>query len=233
MPATSKRKNTLPEGTLALELLKKKIRRGDFAPGESVRESLLAREFGLNRNSVRFALNQIVAMNVFEYVPFCGYKAKKINIRSLIQWYELRVAIEPAACRRLALRRPEAVIAQLKEYNLCEEKEAPLPDDSDALKIDSRTYYDFMFHHTIVSSCGNAFFAQIQDSILLMLPFFRFGGFEKMLAPAQDSVNADTIKAHNQIISAIENGDAAAAEKECQVHIECLLDRVVNLFAYL
>ena len=221
-PKSSQRKSpdALPDGMLSLDLLQQKILANEFEIGQHIRENVLATEFGVNRNAIRNALNQLVAWRVFEYVPFCGYRVRNFQVKDIIECCELRLAIEPPAARRLAILRPDKALARLREL-ITLEHEAIL---NKARAMAGR--YDHEFHYEIVVNCGNNTFAWLQNSIRLIMPFLDQLAVPRMAMENPDPDGSKTIGAHNRILQCIKEGDAEKAENEARIHCSRMLRQI-------
>ena len=229
----------------ALTQLRTKLLSAPLKGGQPLKESALAREFGVSRASVREALNQLVAQRLVEYVPFCGFRVRVFTLGDLRDWIEMREAIEPIAARRLARR--GLTPAERDELRaLCRQSN----DNSDA--IASRRA-DLDFHHAIVRMSGNHRFA---DSGLLcyniMASQIDYGLWSLLAywhAPAWDyEVGAgtavdfdtylelsrgDTDRSHEFILHALEAGDSHGAEWHVRHHVASQTIDVDNAIAFL
>ena len=216
-----------PAMVAALKKLTEEMAAGNLKSGQALKESVLAKEYGLSRNAIREALNQIVGWGLFEYVPYCGYQIKKFTVHNLLQWDELREALEPIAARRLAKNRPPKALKVLKKY--CDDMEKAYEDmDRSALGT-----ADYHFHLCVVEYCGNDCFSQLQTISNLAASFY-FGssilkgargisefrnsleGFNK-----DDDIKetfASTMRSHREMSGAIFSGDAEKAEKTFRIH---------------
>ncbi len=229
-----------PAGILALQLLIEKLKRGDFKPGQPIRESVLADEFGLSRNAVREALNQIVGWDIFEYIPYCGYRLRKFTLYDFLEWREMREAIEPLAARRLAASRPPEVLKELEKYLVEFEKEAA-SGNRDNQKL---TMLDLSFHLAVVENCGNRRFSYMQTVGYFIAQFFFDKIGETNLAlQVSNSTNQHlrpgfseqdykdlnmklTIDKHREMLAHIKNGREVEAERSFREHAA---DQVHNL----
>lgn len=236
-----------PAGIIALGLLIEKLKRGEFQAGQPIRESVLAEEFGLSRNAVREALNQIVGWDIFEYIPYCGYRLRKFTLHDFLEWYEMREAIEPIAARRLALLRPPEVIRKLEGY--LEEFEAEAASENyDSGKL---TGIDMNFHLTVVENCGNRRFSHMQTiGYFIVLFFCNKAGSSKLVTYVQNSTNQFlppgftekdytklnmelTIKKHRKMLDFIIQGKAAEAERCFREHTSVQVSNLQNMIHYL
>ncbi len=236
-----------PAGIIALGLLIEKLKRGEFQAGQPIRESVLAEEFGLSRNAVREALNQIVGWDIFEYIPYCGYRLRKFTLNDFLEWYEMREAIEPIAARRLALLRPPEVIRKLEGY--LEEFEAEAASENyDGRKL---TGIDMNFHLTVVENCGNRRFCHMQTiGYFIVLFFCNKAGSSKLVLHVQNSTNQFlppgftekdyfdlnlklTMERHRALFEHIKNGREAEAERGFREHTSVQVRNLKNIINYL
>jgi DNA-binding GntR family transcriptional regulator len=233
-----------PAALKAIQLLIDKLTNGLLESGQALKESVLAKEFDLSRAAVREALNQAVGWGIFEYVPYCGYRVRKFTSQDILEWYEMREAIEPIAARRIARVRPIQVLNELEEHMLKQEKALKENDLST-----SRTE-DMKFHLTVVRNCGNRRFAHLQNVGYLGAVFF----FDHMTSsPARYKVAHSTLKhlpkdytekdfdaknvtltiaKHREMFEAIKGGDTDKAEALFKEHANNQVRNLENIIMY-
>lgn len=183
----------LPGGLFAQQVLLNKIENGEFNSGQALKESVIAKETGLSRQAVREALNQMVGWGLVQYTPYCGYKIKEFTIYDVLEWQELREAIEPIAARKLAESPSLSVIERLEE---CLEKEKEAFETNDR---DKASYCDLMFHSTVITSCGNKRFAQMQNvSYLAATLYLNEHKFDRKNMDLQGRVLSRPIEEHSE-----------------------------------
>ncbi len=214
---------------------------GRFKGGQPIRETVLAKEYGVSRSAIREALNQIVGWGLFEYIPYRGYQMKEFTADHLIQWNELREAIEPIAARRLAQTRPPEVLKQLKQYNDDMEKAFNNMDRDGMYKA------DLGFHSCVVEHCGNDNFSHLQTVSNLAVSFYlgkslmeanhaivEIAAFRSELRKSdkrEDFLKLfySTLEYHQELYEAIASGDAVKAENGFRIHAH---NQVVNMENY-
>lgn len=97
------------------EELREAILSGEFEPGERLRTVLLAKRFGSSRTPVREALVQLEGEGLVDIEPRRGALVRSFASADLIDLYEIRALLEPAAAARAALRAQEHQLARLRE----------------------------------------------------------------------------------------------------------------------
>ncbi len=233
-----------PAGIQALQMIIQKLNHGEFVSGQSIKESVLAKEFELSRNAIREALNQIVGWGIFEYIPYCGYRVRNFTAQDMLEWVEMREAIEPIAARRLARVRPPKVLAEM---------ELALSRQAEAVKINSIAKLrnaDIDFHLAVVRHCGNRRFEQLQ-SVSYLSAAFLFNTANRL--PSRYQVSTDTIQhlpsnytreefenkaneltleCHRRMWEAIRSGNAAEAENLFREHAHIQVENMENTIMY-
>ncbi len=86
------------------EELREAILSGEFGPGERLRTESLAKRFGSSRTPVREALVQLEGEGLVDIEPRRGALVRSFASSDLIDLYEIRALLEPAAAARAALR---------------------------------------------------------------------------------------------------------------------------------
>src|ERR1700712_4920 len=97
------------------EELREAILSGEFGPGERLRTAMLATRFGSSRTPVREALVQLEGEGLVDIEPRRGALVRSFASTDLIDLYEIRALLEPAAAARAALRASANQLARLTE----------------------------------------------------------------------------------------------------------------------
>ena len=222
----------------------KKISCGELKSGESLKESALAKEFNVNRAAVREALKKIEGWGIISYKPYCGYKIRVFCTQELLEWYELREALEPIAARRLAKVRPANVIQRLEKYLQASEKAVKSKDFINAKKMDMN------FHLDIINSCKNKCFVHMQNiygiaALFLLDQISTLKSLNEMIDTTPEHLSWEftaeefaalnsqsTVEQHWEMLNAIKNGDAVFAEKLFRLHSGKLVHNMENIILY-
>src|SRR3954466_2450459 len=101
------------------EQLQHAILEGVLKPGERLRAEALAQRYGTSRTPVREALLQLEAEGLVEVEPNRGAVVRAFDRADLLDLYEVRALLEPAAAARAATRIGDADVARLQQ--LCDD----------------------------------------------------------------------------------------------------------------
>jgi DNA-binding GntR family transcriptional regulator len=94
-------------------ILRKRILDGALPPGSRIDQSGIARELGVSRLPVRDALMTLAADGLVSTTPHRGTVVVEIDHHGLVELYELRMALEPAAAARAVPHVDEACTGRM------------------------------------------------------------------------------------------------------------------------
>ncbi len=188
---------------------------GELPLGESIREAALSQQLGLNRSAIREALNQLVAQDILTYTPYCGYRFADFTMRDDLEWYQFRMAIEPAALEQ-AFHQPHIM-------SLCDELERIL--DGEQQGIEARdpiriAHCDLSFHLRIVEASQNRL--MIGAYMRASLPFIAALAQQRSCRMDEVATFADhshTHLRHVQLLNEIRDGEPEKAVELLRRHI--------------
>jgi len=211
-----------------------KLARGERLPNETV----LAREFGVSRATVREALRLLTAQSLIRtakgagggtYVtmPTVDHVSEFLNSAlnllaaaehvTLDELLEAREALEVPAARMAALRRTNEAVEDLR---------AAIPPDPDMLGPTEQFEYNADFHTSIIAAAGNGFLMMAAQPLfsILQTQLAR----SSLGARFHQGINDQ----HRAIVAAIDAGDGRAAEKEMRAHLEWLRPHYERTWRY-
>lgn len=206
----------------AIDKIKQMIISGRVRPGEKLpREADLAAELGLSRNSLREAVRALALINVLDVRQGDGTYATSLapslllealsfivdfhRDDSVLEFFEVRRILEPAATALAALRMPAEDKAELGKILDAVTLDSP-PDDFVAT--------DLEFHKKIAVGAGNSVLASLVDN--MSLPTARARIWRAMTEPL---ALERTLTEHRAIQQAILSGDPDLARSWATVHI--------------
>jgi DNA-binding FadR family transcriptional regulator len=208
------------------------VQRGERLPNETV----LAREFGVSRGTVREALRILAAQNLIRTAKGAGggsfvtmptvdhiseFLQANISLLSdvenveLGEFLEARDLLEVFAARLAASRHSPEDIERMR---------STIVDDPSALTTESRFAHNKEFHSAVLGASGNTLLCISAQPIFSILQTNL--SRPKLASAFPVRVNDD----HRQILSAIESGDEAEAEKQMHQHLEYLRGTYENIW---
>lgn len=191
-------------GMTAVETLSTALRElildARMAPGEPLREEALAGEYGVNRHTVRAALQRLAAQRLVTFEPYRGARVRAFTTGEVQALMEYRAALECEALRLWPGDGSAGVPAAVSAANadlvaVCRRH----PDDHRGIERAHAA-----LHHAIVRASGSARIieahAGLESELLLFLNQLR------PLLPA-----AEMIEQHEGLVAALATprGDAA------------------------
>lgn len=195
------------QGEAAYAQLLTAIRRGDFLPGDRLRETDVADRLSLSRTPVREALRRLEADGIVEHRPRVGAVIRQLSHTELVELYEMRTVLERTAAEMAAKHAAAAEIDALRDINASLASSAPT--EAAALNQD--------FHRGIYHATRNRFLLDaaraLNNALMLMGP--------TTLADT-DRISVVTAQ-HDDILDAIAAGDIDAAGAAAEVHLQTSL----------
>lgn len=201
----------------AYRTIREKIIRLEYAPGELLVESGLAEELGTGRTPVREALKMLACENLVIIIPQRGIYVADISLTDLQEIAELRLAVEGLAVQLAAQRITSQQLERLR--SLTHQLAHTAPDDMEKLME-----IDRQFHLTVAEAAGNKHLADVIVSLYdKSLRLWR-------LALARVGVLASSIERHEELLDALEYGNATKAAEIMQEHVRDFHRRMREAF---
>ncbi|MDP9865356.1 MULTISPECIES: FadR/GntR family transcriptional regulator [Streptosporangium] len=157
----------------AIDRIKQMILAGELAPGSRLpKEADLAERLGLSRNSLREAVRALALINVLDVRQGDGTYVTSLEPRLLLdamsfvvdfhqddtvlQFFQVRRILEPAATAMAATRMTESEVAELRKIL------SELPADP---SVEQLVANDLEFHQRIAAGSGNAVLCSLIESL--------------------------------------------------------------------
>src|SRR4051812_10070840 len=99
MPPPEHNEVPVTQTVRAAMLLRQMLLRGDFKPGERLREIPLAEHAGVSRIPLRLALEQLAHEGLLELRPTRGFVAQEFSLSDVYDSIELRASLEGTAAQ--------------------------------------------------------------------------------------------------------------------------------------
>ena len=183
------------------EQLQDAILEGVLKPGERLRAEALAQRYGTSRTPVREALLQLEAQGLVEVEPNRGAVVRAFDRADLLDLYEVRALLEPAAAARAATRIGKADIARLEA--LCDGG-----DDVDRLIAQNEEF------HRIIGEAADSPRLQVAMRAVAGIP----RAFRSVFWQSEEQ-RAESLLCHRRLVTAFRNQDPGLAEAVMRMHI--------------
>jgi DNA-binding FadR family transcriptional regulator len=217
-----------PTGTLGqwvAQDLERQIGLGEWLPGDRLPiESELMTLYGVGRNTVREAVQHLVALGIVDVRPRRGVTVLSsfaetglasdvvsalLSHDAAQELHEMRSLIESEAAGLAARRGTDSTIAVISEAH-----------DDFCAAIGATGFpweEDLQFHLAVVLATGNSVLPQMMEAIADLLE-----RDAALLAPADGALAQQTVHRHGAILEAIRAGDEDVARESMHDHIETL-----------
>ncbi|UYQ61234.1 FadR/GntR family transcriptional regulator [Streptomyces peucetius] len=206
----------------AIEKIKSMIVSGALRPGDRLpRESELAAELGLSRNSLREAVRALTLIRILDVRQGDGTYVTSLDPQLLLEalsfvvdfhrddtvleFLAVRRILEPAATEMAASR-----ISGTELDALSAELDALGPEPS----VEELVAADLDFHRGIVRASGNSVLCSLLDG--LSGPTTRARVWRGL---TQEDAVSRTLREHRAILAALRDGDGEAARSWATVHV--------------
>lgn len=190
----------------AYQLIKKKVITLELPPSAVIDEHNLMQQLDLGRTPIREALQRLDSEGLVTVVPRRGTFVSDVSVTDLQKIFELRIILE-GFCARLAAQRITEDHIEKMEMVLRDLEDLQDGNPSVLISIDKR------FHWLLYRAADNEFLAETLDRLYdLSLRLWY------LVLNRLDDVR-DAIEQHREVLSALEEGDAARAETLVQAHI--------------
>ena len=195
--------------------IRERIADNSLPRGQRLHQEDLAAELGVSRTPVREALRRLAAEGLIEMRTNRGARVAELEPSDIRMPYEARLVVEPGAAR-LAARRVDAAA--------CERMRAAVAAQRRSIPDVARTFdANRDFHLALVGASGNPLLVQMVEQLWLRsigAPIYEHQ------AETPERMHADADE-HEEILRAIEAGDARGAESLTRRHVADAMKRSV------
>jgi DNA-binding FadR family transcriptional regulator len=206
----------------AIEKIKAMIVSGALRPGDRLpKESELAAELGLSRNSLREAVRALSLIRILDVRQGDGTYVTSLDPQLLLEALSFVVDFhrDDTVLEFLAVRRIlEPAATAMAAVRISPEELDALEGKLDALgpnpSVEELVASDLEFHRGIVQGSGNSVLCSLLDG--LSGPTTRARVWRGL---TQEDAVSRTLQEHRAILSALRDGDAEAARSWATVHI--------------
>jgi DNA-binding GntR family transcriptional regulator len=195
------------------ERLRHEIVRGELRPRESLSEVEIAERLQVSRTPVRESLQRLTADGLItsHRRRWIVYEHSKDEIREI---YELRAALEGYSARLATRRATDAELTELAKLRDSAGANDPEPD----VRIESNE----RLHDSVLRFAHN-------ETLLRQARTARLYFFNRAVARLYTAADLDnSARQHHELLDALCDRDAAAAETSAREHIEYALELILH-----
>jgi DNA-binding GntR family transcriptional regulator len=196
------------------EILKKRIIRLDYAPGEILNESDIAEEFKISRTPVRKIFDRLKSIKLLNIIPRYGAQVAPIDFKYMKMVFEVIRELDAYATKLAANRMSEESILELEEiierikgYNIYKDYQKLILDDGN-------------FHHIIFRGCENPCLLEIIGNLHIHTERLWFYVQKDI---TEINLFIDTL---SNILKALKARDADLAEKYAKEHTDMFVEKI-------
>ena len=185
---------------------------GDLRPGDTVPEVQVSRQMGISRSSLREACQRLVRDGLLTQIPGRGLFVTTMDAETMSDFIDYRLGIEMQAATNVAehvaaLRAggdQEQVPALLAPLRECIERSRRALAAGEVIEAGNA---DLDLHQRLAEISRNRFLVTAMNTIVILT---RMGTFSD---PRGYGVRADLTTTHEELVAALESGDASTARK--------------------
>lgn len=208
--ANHEKLEALTHAERAFQALQADITKGNIKPGSKISETELANHYGISRGPLREALQRLESRRLIERIPHVGTRVVSLNLKELLEIYQVREALEGLACRLAAENMSDDEIKQLAALLQKHAADAEIQANHAYFQKEG----DLDFHHQIVAGAKNDHLSkQIFSDMYHLLRLYRYQCSLSEGRPQR------ALKEHQAILEAISERDGDLAEMLMRKHI--------------
>lgn len=196
----------------AYNYIKNKILTCQYLPGSFLDEKRLIYEIKSSRTPIREALNKIEQENLIKIIPKKGVMVTELSLKNILDIYQLREIIEPAAIIRYGNLYCKKILQDFKE-SFIKNSESP-----DFYEIDDQ------FHSFIVEPFKNLYINNIMSDIIIQSKRLR-------IITGRVKEFRFTTKEHINIIDCMLNEQYEEAAQKMKEHILAARNNAIEYYA--
>lgn len=204
----------------AYQHIRNAIVTGALPPGETLKETVLARDIGVSRTPVREALSRLGQEGLVEMERYRKARVATFSIEDAAEIFNLRGILEGHGAGRAATRISPDQIAELERIE--DEMEAAFRDLGWHRHLEVFDTLNMRFHALIAQVADSPRLERILASSL-ELPASIFNHYSE----SHDQRTLRTHRQHREIIDALKAGDAGWADAAMRGHLLSLAPRDV------
>lgn len=205
---------TLTDKTIAI--IERAILSGSMKNGERIIETELAKRLGISKAPVREALKKLEGDGIVELLPRRGYIVKPVTLKSINDFCEVMLLLEPAVAK-LALKK--------KKDSVCEEIDRiidQMEHSLDTEDYDSYLLLNEQFHGLFYKLIENEWITKITQM------FRKQAGILRSLSLFTKDRFTSSIKEHIAIADAYKRGNIKLLARATRFHLKMFKKNILE-----
>jgi DNA-binding GntR family transcriptional regulator len=188
------------------EELREDIMSCELQPGSELRESELARRYGVSKSPIRDALQKLEFEGLVQIVPRQGHRVLPISLSDAHDILDLRETLENAAIKKIAAECTSSDLDSLDRFRV-----------ADMSSLNAFADYNRSFHAEICSMAGNGRQSAVMSSLM--------DNYERLCIVSLSSRHQEAaamtsaLQDHCDIIDALQARDSRRAARLSARHI--------------
>jgi len=200
---------------LVVEAIKRAILNGDLRPGQPLVERDIAEQLGISKTPVREALKVLSHSGLVATSTYRPMHVVEVDIAFVASVNEVRLLLEPAAVGHATAHHTSETIDGL-HVHLQESLDANAAADLTRLSLSNR-----QFHRALYAPHPNGMLTSILDGLHDKAALLSVVGWQRDLTWPTEQ------REHEEIVSAVEQGDGDQAGALLKAHIRRFADRLL------
>lgn len=198
---------------------------GQYKPGEWLRQERIAQDLGVSQMPVREALKELASEGLIEHVPYRGARVVDISPVDVEDIYALRAFLESRAAGFAASNITPEELTELKQL------QDEIVEYSGPEHLLKYRELNRRFHELIFTASRRAYLIRTLGLLWAAFPTMLMGNYPSTASkPLMGRDNVDLAE-HAAIIDALEKGDANAAQKAMNDHIESVMHELMGMIS--
>lgn len=200
---------------LVYHRLKQRLITGELPQGARVDVNELVKEMELSRQPVLAAISKLSNEGFLKVIPQVGCWVATVETQQIEDFFRLFALTEGLSCELAALRRNPAGISALRA--ILEQTAKLLASESDPKRLSQQFFrLNREFHGQIHEMAESQFVGDLAGGMWDRCDFY-LASADPGIQGERGNVSEDE---HEQIVAAIEAGDAALAKRLMEAHIQ-------------
>ncbi len=212
----------------AYNYLREKLYLGEYQPGLRLDYKQLSIDIGISTTPVREAVGRLSSEGLVELVPRLGAVVRQMTPEGMLEIFQVREAIEPAAAAQASIH---IMPSQLKELGETIDRMQSLKTEGFASSkqalprdlLHKLLSEDLHFHMIIATASGNSWFVKILDDGQSLARLFHH---ERQAHTPQ--IVESTIHEHQVILEALSENNSERAADAMRKHIQSSRDMSIT-----